>query len=86
MCFDRLSFVFLVVFACLSARMCFFECMQWTCLSSLNSAVKSCHLVCLLQYNDVVLALKRGDLRLLRHALEEHEDRYKFIFLLYSII
>lgn len=36
-------------------------------------AAKCC---CLLQYNDVVLALKRGDLRLLRHALEEHEDRY----------
>ncbi|XP_057765815.1 enhanced ethylene response protein 5-like [Salvia miltiorrhiza] len=28
------------------------------------------------EYNDVVLALKRGDLRLLRHALEEHEDRF----------
>ncbi|KAH6827413.1 CLP protease R subunit 4 [Perilla frutescens var. hirtella] len=27
-------------------------------------------------YADVVLALKRGDLRILRHALEEHEDRY----------
>ncbi|CAI9764671.1 unnamed protein product [Fraxinus pennsylvanica] len=29
-----------------------------------------------LMYNNVVLALKRGDLRLLRHALEEHEDRF----------
>ncbi|CAI9764675.1 unnamed protein product [Fraxinus pennsylvanica] len=35
-----------------------------------------------LEYNNVVLALKRGnllkrgDLRLLRHALEEHEDRF----------
>ncbi|KAH6779074.1 proteasome family protein [Perilla frutescens var. hirtella] len=28
------------------------------------------------EYADVVLALKRGDLRLLRHALEEHEDRF----------
>ncbi|XP_042056913.1 enhanced ethylene response protein 5-like isoform X2 [Salvia splendens] len=28
------------------------------------------------EYKDVVLALKRGDLRLLRHALEEHEDRF----------
>lgn len=56
----------------------YFACMQWTCVSSLNSAVKSCHFmifICLLQYADVVLALKRGDLRLLRHALDEHEDR-----------
>ncbi|KAL2457332.1 proteasome family protein [Abeliophyllum distichum] len=30
----------------------------------------------LTEYNNVVLALKRGDLRLLRHALEEHEDRF----------
>ncbi|KAK4396928.1 Enhanced ethylene response protein 5 [Sesamum angolense] len=28
------------------------------------------------KYSDVVLALKRGDLRLLRHALQEHEDRF----------
>ncbi|KAK6147880.1 hypothetical protein DH2020_018792 [Rehmannia glutinosa] len=27
------------------------------------------------EYSEVVLALKRGDLRLLRHALQEHEDR-----------
>ncbi|KAI7751636.1 hypothetical protein M8C21_005046 [Ambrosia artemisiifolia] len=27
-------------------------------------------------YSDIVLAMKRGDLRLLRHALEEHEDRF----------
>ncbi|KAE8666885.1 Detected protein of confused Function [Hibiscus syriacus] len=30
----------------------------------------------LLEYNNVVQALKRGDLRLLRHALQEHEDHY----------
>ncbi|XP_042489820.1 enhanced ethylene response protein 5 [Macadamia integrifolia] len=30
----------------------------------------------LIEYNDVVQALKRGDLRLLRHALQEHEDRF----------
>ncbi|KAK1418607.1 hypothetical protein QVD17_27752 [Tagetes erecta] len=30
----------------------------------------------LLEYSDIVLAMKRGDLRLLRHALEEHEDRF----------
>ncbi|KAL2475622.1 proteasome family protein [Abeliophyllum distichum] len=30
----------------------------------------------LTEYKNVVLALKRGDLRLLRHALEEHEDRF----------
>ncbi|MBA0626151.1 hypothetical protein Goshw_020232 [Gossypium schwendimanii] len=30
----------------------------------------------LLEYNDVVKALKRGDLRLLRHALQEHEDQF----------
>ncbi|KAI3701405.1 hypothetical protein L6452_26446 [Arctium lappa] len=30
----------------------------------------------LIEYNDIVLAMKRGDLRLLRHALEEHEDRF----------
>ncbi|KAG4194780.1 hypothetical protein ERO13_A06G072200v2 [Gossypium hirsutum] len=30
----------------------------------------------LLEYNDVVQALKRGDLRLLRHALQEHEDQF----------
>uniref|UniRef100_A0A7C9AL51 PCI domain-containing protein n=1 Tax=Opuntia streptacantha TaxID=393608 RepID=A0A7C9AL51_OPUST len=30
----------------------------------------------LLEYRDVVLALKRGDLRLLRNALQEHEDRF----------
>ncbi|XP_068652968.1 enhanced ethylene response protein 5 [Aristolochia californica] len=30
----------------------------------------------LLEYADVVQALKRGDLRLLRHALQEHEDRF----------
>ncbi|KAK4487260.1 hypothetical protein RD792_006136 [Penstemon davidsonii] len=28
------------------------------------------------EYSDVILALKRGDLRLLRHALHEHEDRF----------
>ncbi|XP_075509016.1 enhanced ethylene response protein 5 [Primulina tabacum] len=28
------------------------------------------------EYCDVVLALRRGDLRLLRHALQEHEDRF----------
>ncbi|KAL3825277.1 hypothetical protein ACJIZ3_021306 [Penstemon smallii] len=28
------------------------------------------------EYSDVILALKRGDLRLLRHALNEHEDRF----------
>ncbi|KAK6147720.1 hypothetical protein DH2020_018632 [Rehmannia glutinosa] len=28
------------------------------------------------EYSEVVLALKRGDLRLLRHALQEHEDRF----------
>lgn len=27
------------------------------------------------QYENVVQALKRGDPRLLRHALQEHEDR-----------
>ncbi|KAJ4832866.1 Enhanced ethylene response protein 5 [Turnera subulata] len=30
----------------------------------------------LVEYRNVVLALKRGDLRLLRHALQEHEDRF----------
>ncbi|KAG6662059.1 enhanced ethylene response protein 5 [Carya illinoinensis] len=30
----------------------------------------------LVEYRDVVQALKRGDLRLLRHALQEHEDRF----------
>lgn len=30
----------------------------------------------LIEYNDIVLAMKRGDLRLLRHALEAHEDRF----------
>ncbi|XP_039057887.1 enhanced ethylene response protein 5-like [Hibiscus syriacus] len=30
----------------------------------------------LLEYNNVVQALKRGDLRLLRHALHEHEDQF----------
>ncbi|BBH08285.1 proteasome family protein, partial [Prunus dulcis] len=30
----------------------------------------------LVEYKNVVQALKRGDLRLLRHALEEHEDRF----------
>ncbi|KAJ4951511.1 hypothetical protein NE237_028343 [Protea cynaroides] len=30
----------------------------------------------LVEYNDVVRALRRGDLRLLRHALQEHEDRF----------
>ncbi|XP_076904122.1 enhanced ethylene response protein 5-like [Bidens hawaiensis] len=30
----------------------------------------------LVEYNDIVLAMKRGDLRLLRRALEEHEDRF----------
>lgn len=28
------------------------------------------------EYSDIVLSLKRGDLRLLRHALQEHEDRF----------
>lgn len=28
------------------------------------------------QYSKIVLALRRGDIRLLRHALQEHEDRY----------
>lgn len=30
----------------------------------------------LIEYNDIILAMKRGDLRLLRHALQEHEDRF----------
>lgn len=30
----------------------------------------------LVEYKNVVEALKRGDLRLLRHALQEHEDRF----------
>ncbi|XP_043807742.1 enhanced ethylene response protein 5 isoform X2 [Manihot esculenta] len=30
----------------------------------------------LVEYKNVVQALKRGDLRLLRHALQEHEDRF----------
>ncbi|XP_050382007.1 enhanced ethylene response protein 5 [Argentina anserina] len=30
----------------------------------------------LVEYRNVVLALRRGDLRLLRHALQEHEDRF----------
>ncbi|XP_071729454.1 enhanced ethylene response protein 5 [Rutidosis leptorrhynchoides] len=30
----------------------------------------------LVEYNDIVVAMRRGDLRLLRHALEEHEDRF----------
>ncbi|XP_022754892.1 enhanced ethylene response protein 5-like [Durio zibethinus] len=30
----------------------------------------------LLEYSNVVQALKRGDLRLLRHALQEHEDQF----------
>ncbi|GMJ07351.1 ENHANCED ETHYLENE RESPONSE 5, ectopic expression of seed storage proteins 1 [Hibiscus trionum] len=30
----------------------------------------------LLEYNNVVQALKRGDLRLLRHALQEHEHQF----------
>ncbi|KAJ6698229.1 PCI DOMAIN-CONTAINING PROTEIN 2 [Salix purpurea] len=30
----------------------------------------------LVEYNNVIQALKRGDLRLLREALEEHEDRF----------
>ncbi|XP_050216472.1 enhanced ethylene response protein 5 [Mercurialis annua] len=30
----------------------------------------------LIEYRNVVEALKRGDLRLLRHALQEHEDRF----------
>ncbi|KAG9455701.1 hypothetical protein H6P81_000209 [Aristolochia fimbriata] len=30
----------------------------------------------LLEYADIVQALKRGDLRLLRHALKEHEDQF----------
>ncbi|KAL8232172.1 hypothetical protein R6Q57_001950 [Mikania cordata] len=30
----------------------------------------------LVEYSDIVLAMKRGDFRLLRHVLEEHEDRY----------
>ncbi|KAK9947942.1 hypothetical protein M0R45_003537 [Rubus argutus] len=30
----------------------------------------------LVEYSNVVQALKRGDLRLLRHALQEHEDRF----------
>nr|GEW12612.1 enhanced ethylene response protein 5 [Tanacetum cinerariifolium] len=30
----------------------------------------------LAEYSNIVLAMRRGDLRLLRHALEEHEDRF----------
>ncbi|XP_023757113.1 enhanced ethylene response protein 5 [Lactuca sativa] len=30
----------------------------------------------LIEYSDIVVAMRRGDLRLLRHALEEHEDRF----------
>nr|GFB23566.1 hypothetical protein [Tanacetum cinerariifolium] len=36
----------------------------------------------MLQYSDIVLAMRRGDHRLLRHALEEHEDRHVSILLL----
>lgn len=28
------------------------------------------------EYSNIVLALRRGDIRLLRHALQEHEDRF----------
>lgn len=30
----------------------------------------------LIEYSNIVQALRRGDLRLLRHALQEHEDRF----------
>lgn len=30
----------------------------------------------LVEYSNIVLAMRRGDLRLLRHALKEHEDRF----------
>ncbi|CAH1448909.1 unnamed protein product [Lactuca virosa] len=30
----------------------------------------------LIEYSDIVVAMRRGDLRLLKHALEEHEDRF----------
>lgn len=38
-----------------------------------NSLLEKYNLV---EYSNVVLALRRGDLRLLRHALQEHEDRF----------
>lgn len=37
-----------------------------------------------LQYNEIVKALKTGDLRLLRQALREHEDRYVSVVSLFS--
>ncbi|GKV14020.1 hypothetical protein SLE2022_268690 [Rubroshorea leprosula] len=45
---------------------------------SLGILPKSCLLekYDLLEYSNVVLALKRGDLRLLRRALQEHEDQF----------
>ncbi|KAH9801338.1 Enhanced ethylene response protein 5 [Citrus sinensis] len=39
-------------------------------------SVSAVLIVVLSQYSNIVQALRRGDLRLLRHALEEHEDHY----------
>lgn len=59
-----------------------YSCVQrkGTCTSYVNTSERYCPFIFLLQYSDVVLALKRGDLRLLRHALQEHEDRYQVNF------
>ncbi|KAH9801333.1 Enhanced ethylene response protein 5 [Citrus sinensis] len=39
-------------------------------------SVSAVLIVVLSQYSNIVQALRRGDLRLLRHALEEHEDQF----------
>lgn len=69
-------FVFVILFAILPLKFQIFE------LHMRYSA---------LQYSDVVQALKRGDLRLLRRALQEHEDQYlpehyPLLFFFFSVL
>lgn len=60
------------VFTAFLTRICFFV---WIGFSKMDGLF--------LQYDSVVQALRKGDLRLLRHALQEHEDR---CFLYVSVI
>lgn len=55
-----------------------------TCWQILNIRCILKFLAFVLQYSNVVQALKSGDLRLLRRALQEHEDRYNYISLMRS--
>lgn len=72
------SFVCVSFPVCLCVVQRLSYCVCGTCAIYISSSVAAEYIVAFylfVQYSDVRLALKRGDLRLLRHALQQHEDR-----------